>query len=124
MKENDMKNIALKSVLAASALVATVASASAGSSVNHIFLDSYSQDTNSRIELDLVRAETAGTVEVVELVGGELGDTLGTTSVNAGANSNVFVHFNGLPTSNDVAAVLKDAAGNVVAIEEIEIDNF
>ncbi|WP_114284744.1 hypothetical protein [Candidatus Halocynthiibacter alkanivorans] len=119
-----MKNIALKSALAASVVIATVASASAGSGVNHIFLDSYNQDSNSRIELELVRSETAGTVEIVELVGGALGDTLGTTSVNAGANSNVFVHFNGAAASNDVAAVLKDAAGNVVAIEEIEIDNF
>ncbi|WP_136057769.1 hypothetical protein [Candidatus Halocynthiibacter alkanivorans] len=53
-----------------------------------------------------------------------MGDILGSTKVHAGANSNVFVHFTTLPASNDVAVVLKDAAENVVAIEEIEIDNF
>jgi hypothetical protein len=119
-----MKNLAFKSALAVSVFLGATAAATAGEGFNNLFFDDYEQRSNSRIEVDLVRAETSGTVEVVEMIGGAMGDSLGMTPVQAGANKDVFIHFNSLPTSNDVAVILRDSAGNIVDIEEIDIDNF
>jgi hypothetical protein len=123
-KGHTMKNLALRSAIAASVFLGAASAASAGEGFNNLFFDDYEQRSNSRIEVDLVRSETGGTVEVVEMIGGAMGDSLGTTPVRAGANKDVFIHFSTLPASNDVAVILRDSAGNIVDIEEIDIDNF
>ncbi len=123
-KGHTVKNFALKTAIVATVFFGAASAASAGEGFNNLFFDDYEQRTNNRIEVDLVRSETGGTVEVVEMIGGAMGDSLGMTPVHAGANTDVFIHFNSLPSSSDVAVILRDSAGNIVDIEEIDIDNF
>lgn len=57
------------------------------------------------ITIDLVRAESAGTLAVFDYSQGEFGELLGTTPLNAGVNSDVMVMLD-INTASTIAAVI------------------
>lgn len=99
--------------LAAIVASATIASADA----NYINTLAQVQDSESRIELGLVRAEADGVVEIHSYHGGSVGKLLGSTDVHAGTNINVDV--NSLVNGTDAIAILK-VNGQIVDTQEIE----
>lgn len=62
------------------------------------------EDDNS-IMLELVRTPTAGIVAVYDYSTGEFGDLLGSTSLNAGANTDVVVQLD-VNSAQQLAAVI------------------
>lgn len=109
--------MSIKSIALAAATVAATASFASA--------DSYFQfgerlDSASTLDLGLVRADSAGVVEIYDFHKGELGALLGTEMVNAGANTDVRVNV-GTPPSQDVIAVLK-IDGQTVAERDFDID--
>jgi len=106
-----IKNIAL--ISAAAAITAS------GAFANNFFEASNQLDDSTRLSLGTVTTEAAGTVEIYDFSKGTQGALLGTTQVNAGANTDVDVTI-GNTTADDVLAVLK-IDGNVVASEDFEL---
>jgi hypothetical protein len=111
-----MFNSALKTLAAASIIAATSTAAFASGS-DHIFLGS-GQDVTTQVELDLVRASSAGTVDIYSFHKGVQGELLGSAAVRAGANTNLNIDLDKSATT-DVIAVL-NIAGSAVAFEEID----
>ena len=72
---------------AALALGSTAAYANSGFGQQEIIMD------DNAITLDLVVADTAGVVAVYGFSGGELGEMIGMTTVNAGANADVIINL-------------------------------
>ena len=107
------KNIAL-------AAVAAIATTGAASASNYILDIDASADRSSTVQIETVRAEMAGTIEIYDFNGGVQGELLGTTDVNAGANSDVRVNTRGTLV-NDVLAVLV-VDGQIVDTLEIEVE--
>lgn len=108
--------MSIKSIaLVAATLAATASFASA---------DSYFEfgerlDASSVLDLGLVTAESAGVVEIYDFGTGEIGELLGTETVNAGANPDVRVNV-GISPKQDVIAVLK-IDGEIVAERDFDI---
>lgn len=99
--------------IAATAIALTAGAASAGSFFGH--QDGF-QDGETSVEINLVRADAAGTVVLETLQG----DVLGSAAVNAGANSDVLVRIPGAGVTNDVIAKLV-INGEVADMERIEV---
>ncbi len=108
-----IKNI----VLAAAAVVAVTSTYAAA---DNYFEYGDHLDKSANLELGLVRADGDGVVEIYDEVAGEAGVLLGTTSVNAGANSDVDVNLGQKPLG-DVIAVIK-VDGQVVAEKQYEVN--
>ena len=102
------------------ASVAAIAVAGSASASNYILDLDASADRGSLIELQTVRADMAGTIEIYDFNAGEQGELLGMTDVQAGANSDVRINLRG-QVINDVLAVLV-VDGQVVDTLEVEVD--
>lgn len=94
---NFMKSTALIALLGLGFGTATAAQSTFG------FQQNIEDDLS--ITIDLVRAETAGTLAVFDYSLGEFGDLLGTTPLNAGVNTDVMVMLD-VNTAQTVAAVI------------------
>ena len=105
--------------LALTAVLGSVSLAAADTS--SFFIDRV-HTSSSNLELGLVRAESAGVIEVYDFHKGVQGKLLGTTSVRAGSNQDVRVDL-GTRVVNDVVAVIK-SGGNVLATKKIDIGRF
>lgn len=101
--------------LAAIAASATIASAD----VNYINSFVAAQDSQTHIELGLVRAEAAGVVEIYDFQTGEAGELLGSTNVHAGVNPNVNLNIGITGGGTDALAVLK-VGGQIVDTQKID----
>ena len=94
-------------------IAATVAATGSAVSADSYFGFKGALDSNSALELGLVRAEGDGIVEVYDYRLGEPGQLLGAEMVNGGANQDVRIKV-GIAPRNDVIALLK-VDGEVVA---------
>ncbi|RPE62903.1 hypothetical protein EDD53_2942 [Pacificibacter maritimus] len=108
-----MFNSTVKTLVAAAVLVGAGSTAFAS---DHIFANP-NQNLKSYVSLDLVRATSAGTVDVYELNADGRGELLGSAAVHAGANTNVKVQLKN-NISQDVVAVLNTGSVDA-ALEEI-----
>mgnify|MGYP001828077506 FL=1 len=109
--------MSIKSIaLVAAAVVATSTAVSA----DNYFEFGERLDSSSTLDLGLIRADSAGVVEIYDFSKGEIGRLLGTEAVNAGANADVRVNV-GTPPSQDVIALLK-VNGETVAERDFDID--
>lgn len=100
-------------------IAATVAATASVASADNYFEFGERLDNSSVLELGLVRAEGAGTVEIYNFHKGEIGALLGTEMVNAGANADVRVNVGKRP-GQDVIALLK-VDGETVAERDYDI---
>ena len=80
--------MSIKTIILAAAVAATGSFAAADS----YFENGRTLDSDDRLELGLVRAESAGVVEIYDFHNGTQGELLGSTTVNAGANTDVKVN--------------------------------
>ncbi len=103
------------------ALVAALAgtTASAGNAGFGLQRSATAADT---LTVDLVRADTAGTVSILDYRAGVIGPVLGTSTVQAGANNDVLVKLDREPIG-DVMAVIYDANGETVAQKRIILND-
>lgn len=101
--------------LAAIAASATIASAD----VSYLSTFAMEQQRGNKVEMGTVRAASDGVVEIYSFHTGVQGDLLGSTTVNAGANSNVDVSI--ARPSTDAIAVLK-VNGQVVDTQKINFN--
>jgi hypothetical protein len=106
--------------IALAAVLGSVTLASAD--VSYFSLDRVHSD-NARVELGVVRSATDGVIELYDYNNDVVGELLGTTTVHAGANSDVAV-IAGPRLINDVYAVLKSNSGEILADNEIDGDRF
>ncbi len=100
------------------ALVATLGAASTASSAA-LNADGVQNKSNT-ITIDHVSTEFAGVIEVREVVGGKIGDVIGTKSVNAGARIDFPIALDKQPREGVVAQLLVN--GTAVDTAEIEIN--
>ncbi|MEM9787929.1 MAG: hypothetical protein AAF801_15615, partial [Pseudomonadota bacterium] len=77
-------------------------------------------EADDRLELGLVRAADAGVVEIYDFHNGTQGELLGSTTVNAGANTDVKVNV-GFDRRQDVLAVIS-IDGEAVVSKVYDID--
>ena len=101
-----------------------LAAAAVAASATFASADSYfgfqgAQDRDFQVEIDLVRADAAGVVEIYDFNRGQAGALLGTEMVTAGANYDVRVNLGAVPV-NDVVAILK-VDGVIADQQEIDI---
>ncbi|MBB5722905.1 hypothetical protein FHS72_002541 [Loktanella ponticola] len=108
-----MTNLKTFAVVAATVL-ATATSASAYNAFP--FGETFEQ--TDQLQLDFVRAEGAGTVEVYDYANGQRGALLGSKDVRSGVTSNVKVNL-GLGANSDILAVL-NVGGNEVLIKDLD----
>jgi len=102
-------------------VAATIAATASVASADNYFAFGERLDSGSVLELGLVRAESAGVVEIYDFSKGEVGQLLGTETVNAGANSDVKVNV-GTSPKQDVIALLK-VDGQTVAQRDYDIND-
>lgn len=100
-------------------IAATIAGTASIASADSYFQLNERLDSSSVLDLGLVRAEGAGVVEIYDFSRGEIGQLLGTQTVNAGANSDVRVNV-GIRPTQDVIALLK-VDGQTVAERDYDI---
>ncbi|WP_460275579.1 hypothetical protein [Celeribacter sp. ULVN23_4] len=100
--------------LSAAALVA-VAGSAAFAGPNYIMPGSQN-DLKNVASVDLVRADENSTLQVYDFHGGERGALLGSTDVNAGANTDVKVRLSSHPASS-VEFVLVGSNGAPLAVK-------
>lgn len=100
-------------------VAATLAATASFASANSYFELGENLDSSSVLDLGLVRAESAGVVEIYDFSRGEIGELLGTETVNAGANADVRVNV-GTGPQQDVIALLK-IDGETVAQRDYNI---
>ncbi len=101
--------------------LALVATLGAATSVSAAALDADGvQDKSNTITISHVSTDQAGIIEVRELVGGELGDVIGTKSVNAGARIDFPVALDKQPLEGVVAQLVVN--GTTVDAAEIDIN--
>jgi hypothetical protein len=103
--------------LAIAAAIAATSTAAFASGSDHIFLGE-GQKVTTQVELDLVRASSAGTVDIYSFHKGVQGELLGSAAVRAGANTDLNISLDKAATT-DVIAVL-NIAGSAVTFEEID----
>ena len=101
-------------------VAATIAATSTAASADSYFQYGERLESSSVLDLGLVKAEANGVVEIYDYSRGEVGQLLGTETVNAGANSDVKVNVGIRPTM-DVIALLK-VDGQTVAERDFDID--
>jgi len=101
-------------------IAATIAATSTAASADSYFAYGERLESSSVLDLGLVTAENAGVVEIYDFSKGEVGQLLGTETVNAGPNSDVRVNVGIRPTM-DVIALLK-VDGETVAQRDFDID--
>ncbi len=104
----------LAAISSAFIFVASAASADA------IFVRS-SQNFDTNLSLDIVRASDNGTVEIYNYHGGMRGDLLGMSDVNAGSNTDVKVKIK--PTSSEDLLAVLIVNDKAVAMEELSESN-
>lgn len=107
--------MSIKTIVLAAAVAATGSIAAA----DNYFTLGDRLDNSTTVDLGTVTADAAGVVELYDYSLGEAGRLLGTTNVNAGANSYVRVNL-GTHPREDVLAVLK-IDGQVVAEREYRV---
>ena len=100
-------------------IAATVAATSTAVSADSYFEFGENLESSSILDLGLVRAEGAGTVEIYDFSKGEVGRLLGTETVSAGANTDVKVNV-GIRPTQDVIALLK-VDGQTVAERDFDV---
>ena len=100
-------------------IAATIAATASVASADNYFQFGENLESSSVLDLGLVRAEGAGTVEIYDFSKGEVGRLLGTEMVNAGANADVRVNV-GIRPQQDVIALLK-VDGETVAERDYNI---
>ena len=93
--------MSVKTIILAAAIATTGSFAAADS----YFENGRTLDRDDTLELGLVRAESAGIVEIYDFHNGVQGKLLGTETVRAGANTDVRVNV-GFERSKDVLAVI------------------
>ena len=93
--------MSIKTIILAAAVAPTGSFAAADS----YFEIGVTLEADNRLELGLVRAESAGVVEIYDFHRGVQGELLGTEMINAGANTDVKVHV-GTDRRQDVLAVI------------------
>jgi hypothetical protein len=98
---------------------ATAATAASTASAYSYFPFGELLESSDTLEIGTVTSEGAGVIEIYDYRYGTQGALLGTTEVNAGANTNVRVNT-GLPVRADVLAVLK-VNGEVVATKDYDV---
>nr|WP_319247856.1 hypothetical protein [uncultured Celeribacter sp.] len=100
--------------LAAAALVA-VAGSAAVAGPNYI-MPGAAQSLGADAKLDLVRTDAPSTVSIYNFHNGERGELLGSTVVNAGANTDVYVPLN-RPGGQDALAVISQGGSDVASVK-------
>ncbi len=100
-------------------VAATIAATASFASADSYFEFGENLESSSILDLGLVRAEGAGVVEIYDFATGQVGELLGTETVNAGANTDVRVNLGSRP-KQDVIAILK-VDGQAVAERDYEI---
>jgi hypothetical protein len=107
--------MSIKSIILAAAIAATGSFAAADS----YFENGRTLQADDTLELGLVRAEGAGSVEIYDFHNGVQGALLGSKMVHAGANTNVRVNV-GFERSKDVLAVINiDGQAAVTKVYDI-----
>jgi hypothetical protein len=100
-------------------VAATIAGTASVASADSYFQFNETLDDTSVLELGLVRAESAGVVEIYDFSRGEVGVLIGSEEVNMGANSDVRVNAPIRPTDNVIALLKID--GETVAQRTYEL---
>lgn len=80
----------MNNFMKSTAIVAALGMGTAAAAAGNFGFQTIVND-DSAITIDLVRTESAGILAIYDYSGGEFGDLLGTTELNAGANSDVNV---------------------------------
>ncbi|MGR3464678.1 hypothetical protein [Limimaricola sp.] len=108
-----MKNLILAALVTATAAPAIAAPEG--------FSNQRSVESAGFVELDLVRTETGGRVEILD--GTSLANALplGSETVRAGVESDVRVQLAHAPHRSNVLAVLYDADGEVTATRQLRV---
>lgn len=107
--------MSIKTLVLAAAVAATGSVAAADS----YFTLTDRLDNSTIVNIGTVSADAAGVVELYDFSRGEAGRLLGTTNVNAGANTHVRVNLDARPRQ-EVLAVLK-IDGQVVAERQYDV---
>ncbi len=102
-------------------VAATIAATASFASADSYFEFGENLESSSVLDLGLVRAEGAGVVEIYDFATGQVGELLGTETVNAGANTDVRVNVGSRP-KQDVIAILK-VDGQAVAQRDYDINS-
>ena len=100
--------------------LAAIVSAGAAAADNYLPFTAETQNRDSVIELDTVRAASDGVVEIYSFHKGEVGALLGSEDVNAGANANVRVGLGKAPVTDVIAQLV--VGGQVVDTQEIDFN--
>jgi hypothetical protein len=101
-------------------IAATIAATASAASADSFIQFGERLDSSSVLEIGQVTSEGAGVLEIYDFSKGELGQLLGTETINAGANADVKVNVGIRPTM-DVIALLK-VDGEVVAQRDYDVD--
>lgn len=101
-------------------VAATIAATASVASADSYFQFGERLESSSVLDLGLVRSDGAGVVEIYDFSKGEVGQLLGTETVNAGANTDVKVNV-GIRPTQDVIALLR-VDGQIVAEHDYDID--
>ncbi|AJE45488.1 hypothetical protein [Celeribacter indicus] len=104
---------AVKTLFAAA--IVAVAGSAAFAGPNYIRAGE-AQSLGKVVNLDIVRADTASTVNIYDFHAGQRGELLGSAHVTAGANSDVKVHLT-RPAFRDTLAVLSNGSSEVAITE-------
>ena len=105
--------------LNALATVAALGTATLASASTNYFSYGETLPSSSTIDLGTLSAADSGMVEIYEYRGGEVGQLLGSTDINAGANQDVRIQLKQRPLS-DVIAIMT-VNGQVVAEKDYRI---
>ncbi len=101
-----------------SLIAATIAAgATAASAANYFSINSGIDAFDTVVDLNVVRSDQAGVVQILDADG----NVLGMTDVNAGANQDLRVSIK--PTTDDLTLQLLHG-GSVVATGEVNVDRF
>ena len=102
-------------------VAATIAGTASFASAESYFQFNDTIEDTSVLELGLVRAESAGVVEVYDYARGEIGALIGSEQVRMGANSDVRVNAPIRPTDSVIALLKVD--GETVAQRTYDLAN-
>lgn len=77
-------------------------------------------ESSSVLDFGLITTEAPATLEVYDFGAGERGELLGTTGLDFGANTDVIVNVE-IPPQQDVLALIRNDAGEVIALEHFRL---
>ena len=101
------------------ALAATLGTATlASAETSYIALQS-EHSASTLLNFDLVRSAEAGSIVVTDFAG----NVLGTSMINAGANTDVKVSLTRIPNS-DLVATIQSTDGSVLSQDRVNIDRM